>query len=74
MEELDPRARPHIRRRIIAKVLMDHQTAGWSGDEKLPYICTCGTKYAMGRRGDGLALHQAENIQRRLDAQKESRS
>lgn len=63
----DPRARPHIKIRIIARELMAHQTAGWSGNERKPYKCSCGELYAIGKKGDGLAIHQAEKIQRALD-------
>ena len=73
MDELDSRARPHIRKRIITRILMQHQAAGWSQDEKKPYLCTCGHAYAIGGKGDGLAVHQADQIQRALDAPKEDR-
>lgn len=72
--DLDRRARPHIRQRIIARTLLKHQTAGWSGNEKKPYRCTCGQLYAMGKRGDGLVTHQSEQIQLALDTPKRTSS
>jgi hypothetical protein len=67
----DLRARPHIRQRIIARVLMQHQPSGFSADEKRPFICSCGEPYATGPKGDGLAKHQANFIQRALDTPRE---
>ena len=68
--ELDPRAVPHIRRRLIVRVLLKHQQASQEGPHT--YRCTCAETYVLGKHGDGLARHQAEHIQRALDARQET--